>query len=98
MFKRVMLLLLLVIFTMGSMGCLTLGIKEKREIVFVSPVPIPEAAKGAPMIATNRKIKLAILNKPDAHFEQSIQGYVVVDPQFFGILIEAYKKSRERPE
>lgn len=74
-------------------GCLTLGIKEHNKIVLVSPVPIPETAKGAPMIRTNAKIPLTILNKPDIHFEQNIGGYIAVDPWFYARLLEAYRSS-----
>jgi hypothetical protein len=74
-------------------GCMTLGIKENNQIVFVSPVPIPETINGTPMIMTNKKIPLAILNKPDTNFEQNIGGYVVVDPWFYARLLEAYRRS-----
>jgi len=74
-------------------GCMTLGIKENNKIVFVSPVPIPETINGAPIVRTNKKIKLAILNKPDINFEQNIGGYVVVDPWFYARLLEAYRRS-----
>jgi len=72
-------------------GC-TVGIKEKRTLVMVSPVPIPQAAQGAPMIATNKPIALVILNREGDLFKENIGGYVVVDPQFYGLLIEAYRK------
>lgn len=74
-------------------GCLTIGVKEKNSIVMVSPVPIPEAVKGAPMVLTNKKILLTILNKPDITFEQNIGGYVLVDPWFYARLLEAYRGS-----
>ena len=72
---------------------MTLGIKENNQIVFVSPVPIPETIHGAPIVRTNKKVKLAILNKPDTNFEQNIGGYVVVDPWFYARLLEAYRSS-----
>jgi len=85
------------------MGC-SVGIKEKHTLIFSSPVPIPEAAKGVPIIATNEKIHLAILNKPDMTFKRDIGMYVVVDPHFYALLIDAYnaqvearRKMRGRP-
>ena len=61
-----------------------------------SPVPIPETVKGTPMIATNRKIRLTILDKPDYIFEKNIAGYVVVDMYFYDLLIKTYKARNER--
>jgi len=60
----------------------------------VSPMPIPEAAKGAPMIMTNKRIPLTILNKPDIQFEQNVGGYVLVDPWFYARLLREYRSSR----
>jgi len=74
-------------------GC-SIGTKTKHSTVFVKPTPIPEAVKGAPIIATNQKIKLAILNIPDKTFEKDIGGYVVVDQDFYKLLIESYKNDR----
>jgi len=95
MFKKAMLLLLLSTVMMTSTACV-IGIKEKRESLFVSPVPIPEAAKGAVMIATNEKIPLAIVNREGFKFEQKVTGYVIVDPWFYDLLIDSYKKSRKK--
>lgn len=67
--------------------------KEKKIALMVSPVPIPEAAKGCLMIGTNEKIPLIVLDKPDIMFEQKITGYVVVDPWFYGHLIECWNKN-----
>lgn len=75
-------------------GCVTLGIKEQSNIVMVSPMPIPEAAKGAVMIRTNRKIPLTILNRPELNFEQNVGGYILVDPWFYDRLLQAYRRSR----
>ena len=60
-----------------------------------SPVPIPEAAKGVPLIATNDPVKLVILNKPDCTFTQKIPGYVVVDMLFFSKLIKCWNENRK---
>jgi len=90
MFKKAMLLLL--ISTMVLLTGCTIGIKEKDELLFISPVPIPEAAKGAPMIATNEKIRLGVIHKKDSIYEQKVTGYVLVDPWFYELLIEAYKE------
>lgn len=87
--KKVLLSLLLSIITLTCMGC-TIGVKEKNNIVFVSPVPIPEVSKGAVVVATNRKIPLAIIDQKDKIFSQNVGGYVLVDPQFYALLIEAY--------
>jgi len=73
------------------MGC-TIGIKEKSNLVFVSPVPIPEVSEGAVIIATNKKLPLAIIEQKDKVFYQNVGGYVLVDPQFYAILIEAFNK------
>ena len=83
--------IVLILITVTATGC-TIGIKEKRELVFISPVPIPEAAKGIPMIATNDLVKLSVINKPDSVYLQNIGGYVVVDPWFFDLLLKAYNK------
>ena len=92
MSKKVMLQLLISITLMLMASSCTIGIKEKETVLLVSPVPIPEAAKGAPMIATNDKIRLCIINREDEIYYQKVTGYVLVDPQFYGKLIEAYKK------
>lgn len=62
----------------------------------MSPVPIPEAVRGTPLIATNKKVPLVILNKPDDKFEQNIGGYVVVDPFFYDLLMKNYKKRNQK--
>ena len=87
--KMVVLSLSLSLITLASTGC-TIGIKEKNSIVFVSPVPIPEVAKGSVVVATNDKIPLAIIDMKDKVFYQSVQGYVLVDPFFYEILIKTY--------
>jgi len=61
----------------------------------VSPVPIPEAARGVPLIATNDPIQLVILNKPDDHFTQRIQGNVVIDMWFFAKLIKCWNENKK---
>ena len=92
--KKATLLLLILASMMASMGC-TIGVKAERETVFVSPVPIPEAAKGAVMVATNRKIPLAIIGREDFRFTQNVGGYVLVDPWFYDLLLKAYKEKRD---
>jgi len=87
--KKVVLSLLLSIITMVSTGC-TIGIKERNNLVFVSPVPIPEVSKGAVVVATNKPIPLAIIDQKDKVFNQNVGGYVLVDPQFYSLLVEAY--------
>lgn len=87
--KKVLLLLLLVLITLASMGC-TIGIKEKNNLVIATPLPIPEAARGVPLIATDEEIPLVILNEEDKIFKKKIGGYVVVDPNFYALLIKAY--------
>jgi hypothetical protein len=72
-----------------STGC-TVGIKEKNNLIFVSPVPIPAVSKGSVMIATNAKIPLAIIDQKDKVFYESVQGYVLVDPFFYELLIKTY--------
>ena len=91
--KKVILIFLLMTISVACTGC-TMGIKQKNSIVFVSPRPIPEAAKGTPIIATNKRLPLAILNREDLEFQQNIGGYVVVDPHFYGLLIKTYKESK----
>jgi hypothetical protein len=73
----------------ASMGC-TIGVKERNNILFVSPMPIPESAKGAPVIATNEPIKLSVLNKPELIFKQKVTGYVLVDPWTWEKLLEVW--------
>lgn len=92
--KAVLLLLVLIVVALTASSC-TIGIKEKESILFVSPVPIPEAAKGTPIIATNGKVRLAIIDKPDSIYEQRVTGYVLVDPWFYELLIEAYKEKHK---
>lgn len=91
MCKKATLLLCLALGIVACTGC-TIGIKTERTLTFVSPVPIPEAAKGAPIVATNAPIPLAIIDKPDATFKQNVGGYVLVDPWFYRLLIEAWDK------
>ena len=86
---KVKLVLFLSLIILASTGC-TIGVKEKNNLVISSPVPIPEVAKGAPMIATNNKIPLAIINEPDKIFYKDVGGYVLVDPRFYEILIKTY--------
>ena len=81
------------IIMMGSMGC-SIGTKEKYTLVISKASAIPEAVKGVPIVATNNKVKLTILNKPNIVFEKNIGGYVVVDQDFYKLLIESYKDVR----
>ena len=92
--KMLVLSLFLSFITLASTGC-TIGIKEKSNLVFVSPVPIPEVSKGSVIVATNRPIELAILNEKDKVFYQNVGGYVLVDPYFYEILIKAYNEGQE---
>ena len=92
--KMLVLSLFLSLITLASTGC-TIGIKEKSNLVFVSPVPIPEVSKGSVIVATNRPIELAILNEKDKVFYQNVGGYVLVDPYFYEILIKAYNEGQE---
>jgi len=93
MWKKALLALLM---TASMTGC-TVGLKERKTILMVSPVPIPEAVLGTPLIATNEEIPLVVLNRPDDHYEQKITGYVVVDPWFYEKLIAAWNASRKAP-
>ena len=68
----------------------TIGIKEKNTLVFVSPVPIPDAAKGIVVIATNKPIPLSIMDSPELKFSRDVGGYVLVDPGFYGKLIDTW--------
>jgi hypothetical protein len=79
---------------LASTGC-TIGIKEKNNLIFVSPVPIPEVSKGSVIVATNRPIELAIIDEKDKVFYQNVGGYVLVDPYFYEILIKAYNEGQE---
>lgn len=87
--KKVLLSLLLLSITVVSTGC-TIGLKEKNNLVFVSPVPIPEVSKGSVIIATNKEIPLAIIDQKDKIFYQNVGGYVLVDPFFYELLIKSY--------
>jgi hypothetical protein len=91
MFKKAMRVLCLTAITMACTGCL-IGVKETRTLVLVSPVPIPEAARGTPVVATAEPIDLAIINRPEDRFKQQVQGYVLVDPWFYDRLIKAWNE------
>lgn len=94
--KRIVLVLLITTACMAAIGC-SVGVKEKTTYLFVSPVPIPEAAKGAPVIATNEKIEISTLSRPEIPLgRQKITGYVVVDPWFYDLLIKAWNESRKK--
>jgi len=95
MLKKAMLLAPISITVLLTACSCTIGIKEKDELLFVTPVPIPEASKGAPVIATNQKIKLAVFKRPKDIYEQKVTGYVLVDPWFYELLIQAYKEKHE---
>ncbi len=77
-----------------STGC-TIGMKERNNLVFVSPVPIPEVSKGSVVIATNQPIKLALIDEKGKVFYQNVGGYVLVDPFFYELLIKAYNGDKE---
>ena len=88
-FKTVVLVLFLSLTTWVSTGC-TVGIKEKSNLIFVSPVPIPAVSQGSVMVATNSKIPLAIIDQKDKVFYENVGGYVLVDPFFYELLIKTY--------
>lgn len=92
--KILVLSLFLSLITSASTGC-TIGIKEKNNLIFVSPVPIPEVSKGSVIVATNKPIALAIIDEKDKIFYQNVGGYVLVDPYFYDILIKAYNGDQE---
>ena len=95
MYQKVLQSLLLIALMMASMvlsGCV-IGVKKEKTTLFVSPVPIPEAAKGVPVIATDEAIELGILDK-DGTFRQKVPGYVVVDPWFYDKLIAKWNEGR----
>ena len=81
--------LFLSLIILASTGC-TVGIKEKSNIIFVSPVPIPAVSQGSVMVATNAKIPLAIIDQKDKVFYENVGGYVLVDPFFYELLIKTY--------
>ena len=91
MCKKVLLIAIALI-TVSGMGCVV-GVKEKRELLFVSPIPIPQAAKGVPVIAESEKVRLVVLDQPGAFYQEKITGYVVVDPWFYDELIKAWNKA-----
>ena len=92
--KILVLSLFLSLSMLASTGC-TIGIKEKNNLVFVSPVPIPEVSRGSVVVATNRPIELAIIDMKDKVFYRDVGGYVLVDPYFYEILIKAYNEGQE---
>lgn len=87
--KRAALTICLLLLMLPCMGCV-IGTKTERQTVFVSPVPIPEAAKGAVVIATDKPIELAIMDSKDFFFKRSVGGYVLVDPWFYRHLLSHY--------
>lgn len=95
MWLKGMRLLLLMTISLAAMPGCSIGLKEQKTTIFVTPVPIPEAAKGVVVVATNEPVPLGFYNK-DGTFERDIGGYVVVEPQFYGLLVRTYKQARER--
>ena len=91
---RLLLILILTATATVCSGC-AIGIKEIRKTVLVSPVPIPESAKGMIMIRTNRPIPLVIADK-EFVFEQNVGGYVICDPWFYDLLIQTYKAQKKK--
>jgi len=83
------LLISLLLASLVLTGC-TMGVKENNTILFVSPVAIPESANGAVVIATNKKIQLAIIGMSDKVFEQQVTGYVLVDPWTWDKMVRVY--------
>lgn len=94
MFKLATPLLCLPLLTLVCMGCV-IGTKAERTTVFVSPVPIPQAAMGAVMVAENKPINLTIIDKEGYFFKQSIGGYVVCDPWFYDLLLKEHNELAE---
>jgi len=90
--KTTMVCMALVMACLLLTGC-TIGVKEHHELLYVSPVPIPEASKGVPVIATDKPVPLGIWGKGEK-YEKSIPGYVVVDPHFYARLVERWNKGR----
>ena len=86
---RMVLLNLVILASLLVMGC-TVGMKENNTLLFVSPMPIPESAKGAPIVATNAKIPLAVIGQPDKVFLQKVTGYVLVDPWTWEEMVKVY--------
>jgi len=88
MFRKALLLSLLVV-SLGCMGCVV-GVKENNQLLFVSSVPIPESANGAPIIATNAEIPLAIIGQPDKIYKQKVTGYILIDPWTWDEIVKVY--------
>jgi len=88
MYKTVLLLLVLVA-SLSVTGCVV-GVKENNQLLLVSPVPIPESAKGVPLVGTNDKIPLVILGQPDKVYYQKVTGYVLVDPWTWEEMVKVY--------
>jgi len=86
---RMVLSISLLFAALVPMGCV-MGIKEDNTILFVSPVAIPESAKGAVLIATNEEIPLAIIGMEDKIFKQRVTGYVLVDPWTWDAMVKVY--------
>ena len=89
--RALLLTMIITAFMVVASGC-SVGIKEKHTLVMVSPVPIPDAARGVVIIGTDDLIPLAILDQPTAKFKRSIAGYVVVDPWFYDKLIKQWNE------
>ena len=88
-YKTLVRVLSLSLIMLVSTSC-TVGIKEKSNLIFVSPVPIPAVSKGSVVIATNAKIPLAIIDQKDKVFYENVGGYNLVDPFFYALLINVY--------
>jgi len=77
---------------MGLMQGCNIGTKTTKELLFISPVPIPEVVKGAPVVATNEKISISILGQSNFFSKQKVTGYVLCDPWYYATLIKGYEE------
>ncbi len=84
--------ILIPLVALACTGC-TIGTKVQKKTLWITPRPIPQAAKGLPIVAENDPINLQVLDKPDfGQFKQKVTGYVVIDPWTAQQLIECWNE------
>lgn len=95
MFKKA-LWIALIMTLVACTGC-TIGTKTVKKTLWINPWPIPEAAKGAPVIAEDREIELMTLGKPEfGPYRRKVTGYVVVDQQTWQKLVDVYNGKKDK--
>ena len=74
---------------LSTVGCGTIGVKERHTILYASFGEIPEAATGAIRIATNEPVKVTIVGEEEIYTELDICGYYVVSGRDLEAFVDA---------